>query len=154
MLFDPTHENGVERLAETLRRAQAITPDLMSEVITQACVRFAAHGSAARTRVNRLIDARAWDDAILTLLELELPQWKLRRIVYDDGEWLCTLSKAPMLPLGLDETVEATHECLPLAILIALLQARHATAASATNSTSVPQVRPQQGHLVSCDNFV
>ena len=79
-----------------------------------------------KLRVNRLIEAGAWTDATLALVELELPQWKLRGIVYEDGEWHCCLSRQPQLPLGLDEVAEASHEILPLAILIAFLQARRA----------------------------
>src|SRR5262245_28759873 len=153
MLFDPTREKSVERLTETLRRAQAITPDLMSEVIAQACVRFAAHGAATKAKVNRLIKAGAFTDAVLALLDLELPQWKLRRAACEDGLWLCSLSKEPWLPLGLDETVEATHASLPLAILISFLEARRAAPARVRQSTAVSRVRPEQGYAVSCDNF-
>jgi hypothetical protein len=152
MLFDPKHDGHLGRLEMQLRRAEAITPELMSEVIAEACLRFAALGAAAKARVNRLVEFGAWTDAALALIELELPQWKLRRLVYEDGEWLCSLSKQPRLPLGLDELAEAGHEILPLAILIAFVQARR-VAASATDVTTVPQVRPVPGHAVCCDNF-
>jgi hypothetical protein len=152
-LFDPKHDEHLGRLEDQLRRAQAITPELMSQVIAGACIRFAAHGAAAKARVNRLIESGAWTDATLALVELELPQWKLRRLVYEDGEWLCSLSKEPRLPLDLDELAEAGHEILPLAILIALLEARRAAAVSATSATAVPQVRPVPGYAVCCDNF-
>src|SRR5262245_3317879 len=122
MLFVPKH--ALSRLEANLRGSQSITPTLMFNVMTQACVRFAAQSRAAQTRVNQLIEAGAWTDAALALLELELPQWKVRRLVQENGEWLCTLSKQPQLPLGLDEVSEATHEVLPLAILIALLRAQ------------------------------
>ena len=150
MLFDPKHD--LNRLEARLRGAQKITADLISDVISQACVRFPAHATLAKARVNRLIQSGAWTDATLALLELELPQWKVRRLVQDGGEWLCTLSKHLELPLGLDEAVEATHEVLALAILTALLQAR-STAASTTRATAVPQVRPSSGYAVCCDNF-
>jgi hypothetical protein len=151
MLFVPKHDPS--RLEANLRGAQAITAELMLDVMTQACVRFAAQSRAAQTRVNQLIEAGAWTDAALALLELELPQWKVRRLVQENGEWLCTLSKQPQLPLGLDEVSEASHEVLPLAIVIALLQARCAVTVGATSSTAVPAVRPSAGHAVSCDNF-
>lgn len=153
MLFDPKHEDGLGKLEARLRRAEAITPELMSEVIAEACARFDALGSATKARVDRLIETSAWTDATLALVELELPQWQLRRLVYEDGEWLCSLSKQPRLPLGLDEASEASHEILPLAILIAFLQARRASVASATVVTTVPQVRPVPGCAVCCDNF-
>src|SRR5215510_16600193 len=151
MLFTP--KCNLDRLETNLRAAQAITAKLMSDVMTQACVRFAARSRAAQARVNQLVDAGAWTDASLALLALELPQWKVRRLVQEDGEWLCTLSKQPQLPLGLDEVAEATHEVLPLAILIALLRARCAATVGTTGSTAVPAVHPSAGHAVCCDNF-
>jgi hypothetical protein len=87
------------------------------------------------------------------LLELDLPQWKLRRIVYEDGEWHCSLSRQPQLPLGLDDVAEASHEILPLALLISLLHARRAVAERPTGVTAVPQVGPVSGYPVYCDNF-
>ena len=32
--------------------------------------------------------------AALALVELELPAWKLRRLIYEDGEWLCSFEAA------------------------------------------------------------
>ena len=151
-MSDPKHDDRLARLEEQLRRAEAVTSELISDVIAVACVRFGTLGAATTVKVKWLIEAGAWTDAILALLELELPQWKLRRLVKDDGEWFCSLSKQLGLPLGYDEVAEATHDSLPLAILIALLQARHATV-SATGVTTVPQVRSVTGCVVCCDNF-
>ena len=137
-----------------LRRAHALTPDLMSDVIANACTRFAAHGPAPNARVNQLIEAGAWTDATLAMVEVELPYWKLRRLVHEDGEWLCSLSKQPNLPVALDDTADASHQVLPLAILGALLEARRQTEAMReTGSQAVPQVRPTSGYAVCCDNF-
>ena len=153
MLFNPRHENRFGGQEERLRRADELTPDLMREVIAETCTRFATQGPAAQAKINRLIDAAAWTDATLALVELELPQWKLRRVVYEDGEWLCSLSKEPRLPLGLDHVAEASHEILPLAILIALIEARRAAAASKIEVTIVPQVRVAESYAMCCDNF-
>jgi hypothetical protein len=154
MLFDPKHAEHLGGLENQLRRAQTITPDLMSAMTAEACERFAAHDADAKARFNRLIDSGAWTDAALALIELELPRWKLRRLVYEDGEWLCSLSRESRLPAGLDEAVEATHEDLPLAILIAFLEARRAQSmVSVPGSRTVPQVRPGQGIAICCDNF-
>jgi hypothetical protein len=153
MLFNPRHEDRLGGLEERLRRADALTPDLMTDVIAEACTRFAAQSPAARAKINRLLECGAWTDATLALLELELPHWKLRRLVCDDGEWLCSLSNEPRLPLGLDELAEASHEILPLAILIAFLQARQAAAESAATVPAVPQVGATEGYAMCCDNF-
>jgi len=151
MLFTPEHD--LSRLEASLRGAQVITPKLMFDVMTQASARFAAVSRAAQAKVIRLVEAGAWTDAALALLELELPRWKVRRLVREDGEWLCTLSKQPQLPLDLDDVAEATHETLPLAILIAMLDARRAASTSPTGSTVVPRVSPSTGYAVNCENF-
>jgi hypothetical protein len=151
MLYDPKHEKPIDWLEDELRLATSVTPQLLSDVIANASTRLPAFGAAIKTRINRLTESGAWTDATLALLELELPQWKLRRLVHDDGEWFCTLSRHPALPLELDETVEANHPVLLLAILIALLEARRS--ASAPSSAAVPQIRPSQGYAVCCDNF-
>ena len=153
MLFDPKPEQYLGRLEARLRRAQAPTAELISDVIAEACVCFAESGGAAKLRIHRLIESGAWTDAALALLELELPQWKLRRIVYEDREWHCALSRHPQLPLELDEVAEASHEILPLALLVALLQASRDVAASAARVTAVPQVYPTPGYAICCDNF-
>ncbi len=153
MLFDPKHEQYLGRLEAELRRARALTPELMSDVAAQACVRFASHGGPAKLKIERLIGAGAWTDAALALIAFELPQWKLRRILYEDGEWHCWLSKQPQLPMGLDEIAEGSHESLPLAILITLLQALRDTDGRESGVTRVLQVNPRAGHAMCCDNF-
>jgi hypothetical protein len=153
MLFDPKCEERFGGLEQQLRRARAFTPGIMAEVIGQACTRFASQSPAAKARFDRLVETGAWTDASLALVELELPQWTLRRLVYDDGEWLCSLSKQPGLPLGLDEVAEASHEVMPLAILVALLEARRAAASSVSDVSTVPRVRPLPGCAVCCDSF-
>jgi hypothetical protein len=154
MLFNANHERSIGALREHLRRAPAITPELVSDVIAEARERFQSCHPAAKASVEQLILSGAWVDAIFALLELELPQWKLRRLAYDDGEWYCSLSRQRGLPAELDEMAEAVHENLPLAILSALVEARHASrTAGDARPRSVPQVRSAQGHPVCCDNF-
>jgi hypothetical protein len=153
MLFDPKHERHLGGLEAQLRSARAPTSGLLLDVIAEACDSFPERETAAKLRVNRLIAAGAWTDAALALVELELPRWSLRRIVYDDGEWHCCLSRQPQLPLGLDEVAEASHEILSLAILVAFLEARRHAAASATAVTTVPRMGPTPGYAMCCDDF-
>ena len=152
MLFDPKHDLPLGRLEAQLRSARAPTAGLLSDVIAEACDSSECE-TAAKLRINRLIAAGAWTDAALALVELELPQWSLRRIVYEDGEWHCCLSSQPQLPLGLDEVAEASHEILSLAILVAFLQARRHAAASATAVTTVPHIGPTPDYAMCCDDF-
>jgi hypothetical protein len=110
-------------LRERLRDACAVTPSLMDDVVREACRRFPSQGQAGRTeRVEQLIQLGAWTDAALALIELELPHWRVRRLVYDSGEWYCALSRERELPEWLDQSVEGRHADLALAILSAFAE--------------------------------
>ena len=152
MLFDLKNEDRFDRLNDQLRLAPALTPDhLFSNVIAHACTHLRAEKT---NRIYRLIEAGVWVDAALALIALELPAWKLRRLVYEDGEWLCSLSRQPNLPAALDDTADATHEVLPLAILSAFVEARRRTGAMReTSLPTVPPVRRTPGYAICCDNF-
>jgi hypothetical protein len=152
-MFNPDHEERLGVLLEKIHKAHSVTPDLMARIITQACVRLPALQVASNARrIRRLVESGAYADAALALIELELPRWRLRRLVHEDGAWHCSLSQHPELPISLDETVEANHESLPLAILTAFVEAR------GRNFTepclpSVPQVPSAQEFAVCCENF-
>src|SRR5262252_8412785 len=154
MSFDRNHEEVLGALQEQLRRGRILTPELMAEVIARACWRLQALHRTAKARVIRLVESGAFADATLALLELELPQWKLRRLIYEDCEWHCSLSKHIGLPAELDDMAEATHESLPLAILSAFVEARrHSLTAAQSRPQSTPLVGRTQGYAICCDNF-
>ena len=128
-------------LSDRLHDANAVTPQLMSDLVATACRRFPSIGPSETTaRIKDLIQLRAWTDAALALIDLELPFWKVRRIAYDEGEWYCALSRERELPDWLDRSVEARHADLALAILCAFLEARWINAPPV--QTSVPVVTP------------
>src|SRR6266404_8632247 len=103
------------------------------------CRCFQSVGQTEKTaRIERLIGSGAWTDAALALIDLELPQWQVRRIAYDEGEWYCALSRERELPDWLDQSVEGRHADLALAILTAFVEAERLTAPS--SRTSVPIV--------------
>jgi hypothetical protein len=153
----------LERMSDRIRAASAVTADLMSDFVSTACDRLPMLDRAGNAaRIQGLVESGAWTDTALALVEIELPRWKLRRLVLDEGKWLCSLSKEVNLPLGLDDSVDASHELLPLAILSALLEARRSAIAAPESSPTVPLVRSAPGvapsHdddfcVVSCDNF-
>jgi hypothetical protein len=90
----------------------------------------------------------------VALIDLELPQWQVRRLAYDQGVWYCALSRQRELPDWLDQSIEAHHADLALAILGAFVEAQRVTAAS--SRTSVPAVSRDVNPLyepVLCDNF-
>jgi hypothetical protein len=154
MLLPSEHQNSAE-LAERLRNADAVTADVMSDVIGHACRRFPSLGQSERSfRLERLLESGAWTDAALALIDLELPQWQLRRIAYDEGEWHCALSRQRELPDWLDSAIEACHADLALAMLSVFVEAQRVS--TSTSRTSVPSVSRDSNSLyepVSCDNF-
>src|SRR5437660_8712572 len=112
-------------LAERLRDALAVSPSLIQDVIREACRRFPSQGQAGKTeRIEKLIGMGAWTDAALALIDLELPQWQVRRLAYDDGEWYCALSRQRELPDWIDQPIETRHADLALAILHAFVEAQ------------------------------
>ena len=140
---------------DRLRDAPEVTAELMSEILAETCVGSPSvrrRGESAR--LERLIQSGAWTDAALALIELELPLWQVRRIAYDEGEWYCALSRDRELPDWLDQSVEAHHADLPLAILGAFVSAR--LAAIPSNRSSVPFAPREPNPLyepVMTDNF-
>jgi hypothetical protein len=142
-------------LGDRLREAHAVTAELMSQIIGEACRRFPSVGQTGKTaRIERLISSEAWTDAALALIDLELPLWQVRRIAYDEGEWYCALSRERELPDWLDRSIEARHADLALAILSAFVDAQRLAAPSA--KPSVPTVSRDLNPLyepVCCDNF-
>ena len=148
-------ENPSADLGDRLREACAVTAEFMSDIIRQTCRRFPSLGQNAKTaRVVRLIQSGAWTDAALSLIDLELPQWQLRRIAYDQGEWYCALSRERELPDWLDQSIEGRHADLALAMLSAFVEAQRVAAPS--SRTSVPAVTRDATPLympLCCDNF-
>lgn len=147
--FDPA------MLSERLDAANGVTRELMLDVIDKACRRFPSLGPSKRTaRLTRLIDAEAWADAALTLIELELPLWQVRRIAYDEGEWHCALSRQRELPDWLDQSIEARHSDLALALLCAFAEVQALNAPA--SRPSVPSVARGLDPLcqpMPCENF-
>jgi hypothetical protein len=125
----------------------------MAEIIDETCRRFPPIRRTEQTvRIERLIGSGAWMDAALALIDLELLQWQVRRITYDEGEWHCALSLQRELPEWLDRSIEAHHGDLPLAILSAFVDGRRASVTP--SRTSVPAVpRDLLCMPMCCDNF-
>ncbi|MGH6714233.1 MAG: hypothetical protein ACREEK_35415 [Bradyrhizobium sp.] len=142
-------------LGDRLRNAYAVTAEFLSDIIHQTCRRFPSNRQSGKTaRIERLIESGAWTDAALALIDLELPQWQLRRIAYDEGEWHCALSRERELPDWLDQSAEGRHADLALAILSAFVEALHVS--KPLGRPSVPAVRLDLNPLyepILSDNF-
>ena len=142
-------------LNDRLRGADVVTADLMSEIVGETCRRFPPIRATEKTaRIEQLIGSDAWMDAALALIDLELPQWQVRRIAYDEGEWHCALSRQRELPEWLDQSIEARHPDLPLAILSAFVEAQRASAPSIRPSVPIVRRDASAAYQVLCtDNF-
>lgn len=83
-----------------------------------SCKRLPAmRRTAEAQRLDRLVAAHAWTDAALALIAIELPDWQLRRLAFDEGEWHCALSTERNMPDWLDDAVETHHADMATAIL-------------------------------------
>ena len=142
-------------LSDRLREADAVTPELIADVVDLACRRFPSSGQTAKTaQIDRLTDAHAWTDVALALIDLELPLWQVRRIAYDGGEWYCALSRERELPDWLNNSVDARHADLALALLCAFAEAQMLTAqASRSSVPASPRALDPLYEPISCDNF-
>ncbi|MEH2557972.1 hypothetical protein V1286_005501 [Bradyrhizobium algeriense] len=142
-------------LSDKLRNTYVVTADFLSDLIKKTCRRFPSSSQSRKTvRIERLIQSQAWTDATLALIDLELPQWRIRRLAYDDDEWYCALSRQRELPDWLDQSVEARHADLALAILSAFVEAQRIS--STSRRTSVPAVPQHENPIfepVCSDNF-
>src|SRR5262245_14158540 len=107
---------GLGDVRERVLRAKAVTPQLVLDVLTAAGVDGATPGPH---RVRRRIAAQGWIDAALALVEHAVPRWTSARIIFDEGQWHCALTKHSQVPDWLDDAIEARHHALPLAILAA-----------------------------------
>jgi hypothetical protein len=156
MLGQSTIEKRLDALAGRLRQA-SMADERLFEEIAAACPRIEVLNRAGKTRhLRQLIAACAWTDAALALIKLELPHWKLRRVVLDDGQWQCCLSIHAELPTEFDDVAEASHEVLSLAMLSAMVEARRdiATKRGSTSLRVVPNVAGNDSAVaISCDNY-
>jgi hypothetical protein len=126
--------------------------DLFVKIIEEGGTRLWDLNERSRAPLSRLVEQGAWIDASLTLLEFDPPPWKLRRLLREDGEWFCSLSKCPSVPLELDDTADAHHEDAALAILSAFLEAER-KAMTDSYEGERGGVGARKGPLLGCENF-
>jgi hypothetical protein len=154
MVFSSDDASLLDEIDEDLRAAIEPTFGLFSNIIAGACTRIPILAGAQENRIIRLAEVGAWTDAAFALIDLELPTWKVRRLAYENGEWLCSLSCQPNLPMTLDDCAEATHETLPLAILRALVEARRRARGSVGFTSTITQLPfVPVANFLCCDNF-
>lgn len=154
MFLHPLRFEQLAALAGQVGGANEATSE--TEIVVATARRLSVPSQAAcAVHLRQLIDAGALTEAAFALINLELPQWKLRRITYDDGEWHCAISRERELPEWLDEAVEAKHASLTLAILSAYTKTvRQIEVSRKPDRPSVQPMRAsEQYEPVCCDNF-
>jgi hypothetical protein len=154
MAFAADYVVLLDRLDDELRAAPEAAREIFAKIIGSACSRIPVLSKSGKTaRIERLIESGAWTDAAIALIESEVPGWKLRRLVYENGEWFCSLSRQPNLPVDLDDSADAVHQILPLAILRAFIEIRRQGKVITDVAPRIPQLQPATGGMVCCDNF-
>src|SRR3974377_945084 len=111
MNFEVKQQVRLDALDSAVHNAEEPTLDLLAKIISGACIRISRQ--AKTETFDRLLDfakAGAWTEAAFALIALELPLWRVRRLVYENGEWLCSLSYQPNLPMGVDDCAQAAQE--------------------------------------------
>src|SRR5712672_4757586 len=156
MSFHQQVQKSPGALQRLIQRTDTVTPDLLSAALGLALARCASpHRLDDARRIGRLIQCEAWTDAALALVGLDR-RLTIRRLAYDDTEWRCTVGTQWPLPEWLDDTAEAGHAVLPLAILSAWLEGLRMSLPSAVPATSVPRSPTESRDVLltmNCDNF-
>jgi hypothetical protein len=154
MRLEPNYQAALDALDGVLQSAQKPSLDLLTKIISAACTRIPVLAKAKTfDRLFEFAKVGAWTEAALALIELELPLWRVRRLVYENGEWVCSLSYQPNLPMAFDDCAEATHEVLPLAMLCTFVEACRKRHAMQEPVSTVPHIQPWPGQIISCENY-
>jgi hypothetical protein len=111
----------IARLKTKIGKSSAMNRFLMAEVIEAACPSYLNAG-ARESRIHGYVAAGAWTSALSALINLELPNWCIRRLVQDDGSWWCAMNECQPV-YWRDDEVDERHDDLDLAIATAFLTA-------------------------------
>lgn len=144
----------LDALDRALHNAEKPNLELLAKIVAEACTRISCQPKTeAFDRLIHFGKIDAWTDAAFALIALELPLWRVRRLVYENGEWRCSLSCQPNLPMDFDECAEATHEVLPLAMLCALVEGCRSAYATRESASTVPHIQPWPEQAMCCENY-
>jgi hypothetical protein len=154
MRLEAKNKTALDVLDSVLQCAQEPTVDLLAKTIRTACTRIPLLAKPETfDRPIEFAKIGAWTDAALVLIALELPRWRVRRLVYENGEWLCSLSHQPNLPMAFDDCAEATHEILSLAMLRAFVDACRRGCAMPEAVSIVPHIQQSPEQIMCCENY-
>lgn len=154
MFVHHDRSDDLARIAAQLQSEDDLSPDALWRISAALCDRGMSC-DAKLAQLQQCIKDGACTDAALLLIELELPFWKLRRLVYDMGEWHCALSRQRELPDWLDEAIETRHPQLAVAILKGIVEALETQRVmpSGLKPIVAPRALPASEATLCCDNF-
>lgn len=153
MRSNVNREAALDQIIARIDQADRLSIDLWADVVGAATRRIAAMtGRPGVSQLRKFATDGAWVDAAFALIELELPAWQLRRIVCDDGQWYCALSRAAAAPEWLDQAVESSHSDLALALVKVAIETMREMCGERRPPT-VPELGCELRQFVCCDNF-
>src|ERR1700721_2626809 len=89
---------SAEEWRDELGSTLAVHAEMLSAVLDLMAARCALPDRDGRTqRIRALIDAQAWTDAALAIVDLDHAR-TVRQLGHDDGEWYCGLGSRGGLP--------------------------------------------------------
>jgi hypothetical protein len=156
MLHQSNRAKRLIAIANRLCDANGLTDDLITAVVTETYLDSENASDDIPPLLLKMISVGARTDVGLALIADKLPNWKLRRLVYDEGQWHCALSPQRDLPEWLDDAIETHHWDLSVAILSAVVEALRLLPETpkVTRKPTVPRVRTLRDETVLCENFV
>ena len=118
------------------------------------CKRLPAMRRTAEAKhLDALVASGAWVDAMLALIAIELPDWQLRRLTFDDGEWHCALSTERNMPDWLDDAAEAHHPDMAMALMTAFMAVAARPGASHLTPIAAASGRTTDAVTMCCENY-
>lgn len=138
-----------KNIAEHIAGSRQMDAGLLTAIAVRS-ERFGSLATMGQTkRFMLFVAAEAWTDAALELAMIVAPSWTIRRLVRDEGQWLCTFGSQAAVPDWIDDMVEASHALLPLAILAALAE----TLEKPRELAQKPSPSGSDSLATDCDNY-
>ena len=142
------------RTSHRSKDVTSVMTTAFADIRATSCKRLNAMKHTAEVaRFDQLIASRAWTEAALALIAIELPLWRLRRLIYDEGEWHCALSSQRDMPDWLDSSVETHHPDMAMAILDALRDVMRSDASSHLTTAPAAWKQLESFEPVLCENY-
>jgi hypothetical protein len=153
MLITSKRDESLSVIADRLSSAPVPSAEILSAILNHARRGDGALQGRVAAHIRSLIEVGAWTEAALALAEICCPHWHLSRLMYDSGEWHCTLSSQRDLPQWLDQTIETRAEELSCALLRAVVEAARNEEENADRPAVRPRLQPAPENLILCEDF-